>query len=321
VRPPMLEEENKAPETTGGATLAVKLEPALATDSPTVAPAQGTVLESAGLPRPKLVRLEPGDDYEEKTTLRLAPARVRVNGEGSPLWGRYHLSVVYQASFSNGEEIHRNLGVTAWQGEVASNTLEIELLAPPAVAQGSVAGTVIRADSQPLEDMRVSLSDQEERLMDQALTDSEGRFSFTHLPWGLYWVTVRREHALEDTAVFQHAEITPAQPAATLQLVMEPPEIYEPQKVLHKPVLVRITGSSGQPLDKVGLEITWSNGPLLDNVKGETGRDGTLALELIAGRNFVTLKRKGCPKQEYRADVAAGDGIDGFKLVFECAKK
>jgi hypothetical protein len=98
-------------------------------------------------------------------------------------------------------------------------------------------------------------------------------------------------------------------------------ESYDIQKVLRKPVLIRITNSAGQPLDKVGLNITWANGVLLDNVKGETASDGTGALELIPGRNFVTLKRKGCPKEEYRADVAAGEGIDGFKMVSECAKK
>jgi hypothetical protein len=157
--------------------------------------------------------------------------------------------------------------------------------------------------------------------MDQALTNTEGRFSFTGLPWGLYWVTARRENALEDTAVFRHAEISPAQPAATLELVMLSSEVLEPEKVLHKPVLFRIVDNLGRPRDKVGLEIIWSNGPLLDNVKGETGRDGTLAVELLPGRNFVTLRHKGCPKQDYRADVAPGDGIDGFKLVFECAKQ
>jgi hypothetical protein len=74
-------------------------------------------------------------------------------------------------------------------------------------------------------------------------------------------------------------------------------------------------------LERVGLEITWSNGPVLENVKGETGSDGAVALELIPGRNFVTLKRRRCPKQEERADVAAGEGIDGFEFTLECAKK
>jgi hypothetical protein len=104
-------------------------------------------------------------------------------------------------------------------------------------------------------------------------------------------------------------------------MVLIPQEIYEPQKMLHKPVLFRITDSTGRPLDRVGLEATWSNGSVIENVKGETGRDGAVALELIAGRNFVTLKRRGCPKQEERADVAAGAGIDGFGYTFECAKK
>jgi hypothetical protein len=59
----------------------------------------------------------------------------------------------------------------------------------------------------------------------------------------------------------------------------------------------------------------------MDSVKGETGSDGALALELIPGRNFVTLKRRGCPKQDERADVVAGAGIDGFAYTLECARK
>jgi hypothetical protein len=312
-------EENKAHETTGGSTLSIKLGPAATTDSQSIlTPAKGSVLESAGLPRPKLMRVGPGDDYEEKTTLQLAPALDRT---AKPLWGRYRLAVIYQASFSNAEEIHRNLGAVVREGEVTSNTIEIELLPPPPASQGSISGTVVAPDSRPVMEARVSLSDAQERVADQVLTDQEGRFSFTHLPPGLYWVTARRENSTEDTAVFRHAEITPAEPAGALQLVLLPQDIYEPQKVLHKPVLFRITDSVGRPLNGVGIDVTWSNGPILDNVKGATGDDGAIVLDLIPGRNFVTFKRRGCPKQEERADVAAGGGIDGFKFILECGKK
>jgi hypothetical protein len=324
---PRIEEENQAPETSGGSTLVVKLEPAEAKQSESEAtPARGTVLESVGLPKPKLVRLGPGDDYEEKVTLHLEPARSGTNpsadgpgSEGNPVWGRYHLSVLYRASFSSAEEIQRNFGTTLWQGEVASNTIDIDFLSPS--ADGSVAGSVILADSTPIMDACVSLSDQNERLIDQTHTDAEGRFSFTHLPRRLYWVTARRERATEDVATFQHVELTAAQPAGTLQLVMLPAEIFDPQKILHKPVLFLITDSAGRPLDKVQLEITFSNGPVLDNVKAETGGEGLAAVELIPGRNFVTLKRRKCPKQEERADVATGEGVDDFKFVFGCSKE
>jgi hypothetical protein len=314
-----LDEENRAPQTSGGSTLTVKLDPADVTIPQALfKAAHGAALETVGLPRPKLVRLGPGEDYEEKTTLRLAPA---LDQAQKPIWGRYRFSVAYQASYSNSEELQRNLGVPLWLGEVTSDPVEVELRPAPGTALGSVAGSVITADGQPVAAARVSLSDEEERLWDQELTDSEGRFSFTHLPLGLYWVTARREGVTEDTAVFRHVELTTAQPAGAAQLVMLPPEIYEARKVLHKPVIFFVTDSAGRPLGKIALEITWSNGPLLDNVKSETGEDGFAAGELIPGRNFVTLKRRGCPKQEGRADVAGGDGIDGFKLVFECGKR
>ena len=316
---PRIVEENQAPETSGGATLAVKLDPAGPQEpSSLTTSARGTVLGYVGLPKPKLVRLGPGDDYEEKVVLHLEPAQAETSGEEKPVWGRYHLAVLYRASFSNAEEVQRNLQTTLWQGEVPSNALDIELR-PPA-AQGSVVGTVILPDSTLIMNARVSLSDEEQRLLDQALTDGEGRFAFAHLPPGIYWVTARRERVTEDTATFQHLEVTAEPPAATLQLVLLPPEIYEPQKVLHKPVLFLVVDSAGHPLEGVGLDITFSNGPILDDVKAETGADGLAAAELIPGRNFVTLKRRKCPKQEERADVAAGEGVDDFKFTFECSK-
>jgi len=317
---PRIMEENQAPQTSGGSTLVVKLDPAGPQEpSSLTTSAHSTVLGYVGLPKPKLVRLGPGDDYEEKAVLHLEPAQAEASGEKKPVWGRYHLSVLYRASFSNAEEVQRNLQTTLWQGEVASNALDIELRAP--AAQGSVAGAVILSDSTPIMNARVSFSDEEQRLLNQALTDGEGRFSFAHLPPGIYWVTARREGATEDTTTFQHVEVTAAQPAATLQLVLLPPEIYEPQKVLHKPVLFLVVDSTGRPLEGVGLEITFSNGPILDDVKAETGADGLAATELIPGRNFVTLKRRRCPKQDERADVAAGEGVDDFKFTFECSKR
>jgi hypothetical protein len=157
--------------------------------------------------------------------------------------------------------------------------------------------------------------------VDQTTSDPEGRYSFSNLPPGFYWVTGRRDGATEDTAVFRHVELTPSEPSATQELVIIPEEIYEPRKMFHKPVLFRVTDNVGRPLDRVGLEATWSNGSVVDTVKGETGSDGGVALELIPGRNFVTLKRHGCRKQDERADVAAGAGIDGFAYTLECAKK
>jgi hypothetical protein len=317
--PRLLLDEDTGPQpTTGGSILAVKLEPASAGQVAISNPAQGTAFESVGLPKPKLVRLAPGEDYEEKTSIRLTPALSEVQ---KPLWGTYRLSLTYKAQYSNAEEIQRNLKVTVWQDEVASNTIEVQLQPPSPDSRGQVSGTVNTPDSVPVRDAIVSLTDQAEHLVEQTTSDPEGRYSFSDLPPGFYWVTARREGATEDTAVFRHVQLTSSELSGTQALVMIPPEIYEPQKMLHKPVLFRITDSAGRPLDRVSLEATWSNGSVVDNVKGETGSDGTLALELIPGRSFVTLKRRGCPKQDERADVAAGGGIEGLEFTLECAKK
>lgn len=305
-------------ESREGSSVEVRLEPGEGRGE-IATPAQGRVLESAGLPRPKLVRLPPDEDYEEKTLIRLAPALAASGSENKPLWGRYRLSIKYAAKYSNVDELERILGVMVWRGEVTSNTIEVELQPPDGA--GSVAGRVVGSDSRPVTDALVSLSDQQERLVDQVLTESEGRFSFTHLPLGLYWVTARLVNSTEDTAVFRHLLLTAAEPAGTIELAMLPPEIYEANKLLHKPVLLRVTDNAGRPAGKVGLEVVWSNGTVVDSVKGEVAGDGTAALELIPGRNFVTLKRRGCPKEEHRVDLAAGGGIDGFSLVFECTPR
>ncbi len=318
--PQLPDEEGAAARSLGGATVAARLEPAdSAAAKQVVTPGRGRILVWTGLPHPRLVRVGPGDDFTEKATLELTPAL----GEGDkPLWGRYRLTVVYRASYSNGQDLDRILSLTLWQGEVTSAPVDIELRPPGAEARGALSGTVIAPDSRTISDALVSLSDEQERPVNQAQTDVDGRFSFPHLPLGLYWITVRRLHVTEDTTVFQHVELSAAQPEATVQIVMLPPETYEAKKVLHKPVIFRVEDNTGHPLGNVELEAVWSNGPILDNVKGKTGDDGIVALDLIPGRNYVTLKRRGCPKQDERSDVAPGaEGIDGFKMVFDCAKK
>ena len=92
----------------------------------------------------------------------------------------------------------------------------------------------------------------------------------------------------------------------------------DPKQVLHKPVLLRVVNAAGLPRGGVTLESTWSSGTVLDNVKGETSVDGTVTLNLIPGRNYLTLRQRGCPKQEQRLDVRPGSGIDDFRLTLEC---
>lgn len=299
-----------------GPTLAVRLESA-----DNHAAASGVVLESAGLPHPKLVRLAPDGDYEEKTVIRLAPAVAEGDSSKPPPWGRYKLAATYAAQYSNAAYLERILGVRLWQGEVQSNAIDVELQSPASAALGSIAGRVTGSDNVPLHGVSASLSDEHERLLDQTSSDSEGGYSFTHLPLGLYWVTVRRKDFDEDTTVFRHVVLTAEEPAGTINFLLTPPETFFPKQMLHKPVLFRVTDGTGQPLDNVALEITWSSGTVLDNVKGVTSRDGIAALELIPGRQYVTLKRKGCPKDEERVDVAPGAGIDGTSLVLECSKR
>jgi hypothetical protein len=316
--PRRLEEEETGRQSTGGSILTVKLEPANPGQAAISNSAQATVFESAGFPKPRLVALAQGEDYEEKVSIRLTPALSEVQ---KPIWGTYRLGLVYAAEYSNAEDIQRDLKGIVWQGEVSSNTLEIQLEPPSPESRGQISGAVDTPDSVPIREAVVSLTDQAEHLVDQTPSDAEGRYSFSNLPLALYWVTARRAGATEDTAVFRHVQLTPSGPEATQEMVIIPEEIWDPRKMLHKPVLFRVVDSTGRPMEQVTLQATWSNGSMVDNQKGETGGDGAAALELIPGRNFLSLKHRGCPKQDERADVAAGEGIDEFQFTFACAKK
>jgi len=310
-------DEDTGAQTTGGSVITVKLEPASAGQASIATPAQAAVFESAGFPKPRLVGLAPGGDYEEKASIRLTPAVSEVQ---APMWGAYRFSLTYAAQFSNGEEILHSLKTTLWQGEISSNAIEVQLQPPSPERRGELSGTVDAPNSVPIRDAIVSLTDKAERLVDQTTSDPEGRYSFSNLPPGFYWVTARRDGATQDTTVFRHVELKPSGLSATQELVIVPQEIWEPKKMFHKPVLFRVTDSAGGPLDRVGLEVFFSNGDVVENVKGETDTDGAVALELIPGRNFVTLKRHGCPKQDERVDVSVGGGVEGFEYTFSCAK-
>jgi len=314
----LMEGDTGPQQSTGGSILTVQLEPVSPGQVTISNPAHAEVFESVGLPKPALVRLAPGEDYEEKSFIRLTPALSEVQ---KPLWGAYRLTLSYGAQYSNAEEIQRDLKTTVWQGEVSSNTIEVQLLPPTPDSRGQISGTVDTPDSVPIREAIVSLTDKTEHLVEQTASDPDGQYSFSGLPPGLYWVTARRHGATDDTAVFRHVGLTTSQPSATQDLVIIPQEIYEPQKMLHKPVLFRVTNNAGEPMGQVVLEVTWANGDLVDSVKGETGGDGTVALGLIPGRNFLTLKHHGCPKQDERADVAPGGGIAAFEFTFDCTKK
>src|SRR5208337_2835834 len=71
--PTRLLEEDTGPPSTGGSILAVQLEPVSTGQVAISNPAQAEVFQSVGLPMPALVGLAPGEDYEEKASIRLTP--------------------------------------------------------------------------------------------------------------------------------------------------------------------------------------------------------------------------------------------------------
>jgi Carboxypeptidase regulatory-like domain len=299
-----------------GSTVAVRVGGA---DNSAMAVDQGVFFDTVGMPRPKLIRLAPGEDDEIKTVARILPAQVGIGEAVQTIWGQYKIVVTYAAKYSNGDDLNRILGVMLWQGAVESNTVVVDLQPPSAT--GTITGTVVNPANLPLDRILVSLSDQQEQLMNQVTTNLQGKYSFSELPPGTYWVTIRRKDASEDNAIFRHVTLTAGEPPGTVDFLLKTEEKFEPKQVLHKPVLIRVVDGSDAPLANVGLDITWSNGTVLDSVKGATASDGVVPVEVIPGANYVTLKRRGCPKDDERLNVAEGPGIDGFKMMFDCTKK
>jgi len=312
-------DESKPAQSTGSSAVEVKLQPADAqATQAAVSPATATVLEYVQMPKPRLVKVAAGGDYQEVSILHLVPAMA----EGQkPIWGAYRLTATYAASFSNGEQFQRALSTSLWQGEVTSNTVNIELRPPLPDSKGVVSGTTMRKELQPLGGIRVSLQDEQGQLVDQQVTGGDGQFTFAHLPLTLYWVTGRREDAAEDTVTFRHEELTSAAPSASDQLVIYPQEIYEAKKLVHKPVLLRVFDGGHEPMGGLGIDALFSNGEIIDEVKTTTGGDGTAPMELLPGRSTVSLSQHGCRDQVERVEVTPGSGVDGFRFVFSCEKK
>jgi len=281
-------------------------------------PPRGTVMAGVDMPHPQMVPLSPGADLTEGAVIALEPGSVAREGSAAePVWGKYELSVSYQASYSNGDALSRDLGVDIWQGESRSNIVDIDLEPAPASALGTVTGKVTNREGHPLVDMLVSLSDHESHTIGQIVTDLDGAFTFPHLPTGTYWVTARRVDATSETAVFEHTDVGTGA-TSNVHLVMLEPELYEGKQLWHKPVLFQITDNAGRPLEGVEIEALKTSGDVAETVKGETDANGTAALDLIPGRNYVTLKKRKCQTTDNRVDVGEGDGIDGTILQMDC---
>ncbi len=315
----IVSEENKPTETTGGSIVDVHLRLADQQAAKSiVSPAEGKVLEYVLMPKPRLVKVEPNADYKETSIVRLQPALA----EGDKaIWGAYQLTVDYSASFSDAGEFQRNLGVNLWQGQMTSNTIPVDLRPALPDSMGVLTGSALTKDLQPRAGMRVSLQDEKGLLIDQEITGVDGKFSFEHLPLALYWVTGRQEGSTEDTVTYRHQELTRSAPSGDVQLVFYPQEINDQKQLEHKPVLFRVYDPKGQPESGIDLDATFSNGDIIDDVKGAIDSDGTAMLELLPGRNSVSMKKRGCVEQVDRADVSPGLGADSFKLVFDCTKK
>jgi len=308
--------QNTPGASNGGSRLIVHLQRAQAPEWSE--PPHGTVMASVDMPRPHMVPLAPGADLTEGAVIAVEPGIVAREGSAAqPAWGKYELSVSYQASYSNGDALSRDLGIDIWQGEAQSNTVNVDLEPAPASALSTVTGKVTNRDGHPLVNMLVSLSDHESHVIGQIVTDVDGAFSFPHLPTGTYWVTARRVDATYDTAVFEHTDVGTGA-TSDVHLVMLEPELYQGKQFWHKPVLLQVTGNAGQPLEGVEIDALKTSGDVAETIKGATDANGTAALDLIPGRIFVTLKHRKCQTADNRVDVGEGDGIDGAILQMDC---
>ncbi|MEJ2010010.1 MAG: carboxypeptidase-like regulatory domain-containing protein [Acidobacteriota bacterium] len=312
--------ERGAGETSGGSTMAVRLVSMnpLASSKKGVA-GRGFVIVPDGLPHPRLVRLAPGNDYDERVSFHVEPGQTKTAGARQSVWGRYSFSVTYTADYSNREILARDINANLWHGQVSSNAVTLNL--QPSTAQGSIAGTVVNSTERPYNGVLVTLSDNNERALNQTYTDMDGRFSFADLALGHYWITVRDPDSSRDTSVFRLIDLNQVSSPATVRIMILPVEADKADRVLHKPVLFHIVDSQGHPLAKVRLAILLTVGNVIENVKAETKADGFAAVSLIPGLNLVTFRLHGCKSEQRQANVSYGAGLDGFKFTYECSRK
>ncbi|MDE3180073.1 MAG: carboxypeptidase regulatory-like domain-containing protein [Acidobacteriota bacterium] len=304
----------------GGSSLAVHLEPEEKAGATSSVPAMGSVLRVAGFPRSQLIPLAPGSDSTENLAIQAAPAMAPTTRGQEPRWGSYRLSLVYSAGYPNGNEIRRTLGVDLWVGSILTNAVNISLAPPASSAEGMILGTVTNRNGLTLAGILVSLTDSDERLVAQSVTNPDGGFQFSHLPFGRYWITVRDLGADRDTSFFEHADLSAGEPDARMKLIMLDQEVYEANRVLHKPVLFRIDDGAGNPVADAELKILWSDGPLIQNLKIDANQNGLAVANLIPGSNYVTVSKRHCPKLDQMAGVRPGGGIDAFAFTFICKK-
>lgn len=279
----------------------------------------GSALVPAALPHPRLVRLEPGNDYEERVNIYVEPAKPKTGGTDKSVWGHYSFSVTYSANYSNAEILARDINAHLWAGRVSSNDITLNL--QPSTGRGSITGTVLDAVGRPYDGALVTLGDYNETSLNQVYSDGNGQFSFSHLPLGRYWITVRDPGSRRDTSVFRLVDLKQAKSPATAQIMMLPVEVNRPDRLLHKPVLFHIIDNRGRPLANVKLAILLTAKNVVENVKAQTREDGFAVVNLIPGLNLVTLRYHGCENELRQADVAYGPGVDGFKFVFDCTRK
>jgi Carboxypeptidase regulatory-like domain len=305
-------------ETYGGSQIEVRLAPEnAASGDAKEAAGSGFALAPDALPHPRLVRLAPGDDYQEKVSIHVEPAQAKADEGSQPVWGSYAFSVTYSADYSNAEELARNINANLWRGKATSNTVALQLHLH--AGQGSIAGTVSDSIGRPYSQALVTLEDENENPLDQLLTDDDGRFAFAHLLMGRYWLTVRQPGSEHDTSVFRQVDVNKEGSPATAEIMIVPVDINKPDRLLHKPVLFHIVDSKGHPLAKARIEVLYSGENVVENVKAQTGDDGFAAISLIPGTIYVTLRTAGCKKEDRRTGVAPGPGVDGFKFTYDCA--
>lgn len=306
----------------GGSSVAIRLQPkSVAAPISAAVPAVGTVLRAAGFSQPKMLAVKPGGSSEENLVINAVPSSVKSATGSTPIWGAYRLSIAYSAGYPNGDEIRHNCNVDVWSGSISSGPVEVALQPPAPSAQGAISGTVVSRHGLLEAGILVSLADDNEHLVTQVVTGSDGGFRFEHLPFGRYWVTVRDVGADRDTSFFEHADLSLAQPDAQLKLIMLDQEEYESKQLLHKPVFFFISNGAGNPVAGAELKILWSNGPVLENKKIDVDENGVAAVDLIPGDNYVTVTKRHCPKVDQLANVAPGGGIDGFNITFNCEKQ
>ncbi len=172
--------------------------------------------------------------------------------------------------------------LTFYADDLVDNRTDQSTLNLTAIVDGSISGTVTDQDGDPLDDATVELYDDNDNLLDDTTTDSNGDYSFSGVGAGDYTVRAIKDGYYEDTVDVTVSAADPDQDNKDLELELI---TYEIEGTV-------IDKDTGDPIAGATVEVYDENGDLVDS--DTTPQSGHFSIDdLLPGTYTVVIKADG----------------------------